>query len=207
MLPSKSASTGPVPSTLRAKVPATARARLRSRFPWLLDPIGQLRELSRRPLRIERRGFNLHFVLGPPRSAETADPGDAGGGVALRRAFRELNELLSRHPNAPQMLPHLAYIERALRKNGSSAIPELPLSVLHRGLAQLNTIARNEPGEGLAELRRRLERAIGRRTREHADDRATQSAAVARDIDVSEASHSLFEEMERSWTGQVPQQS
>jgi hypothetical protein len=202
MLPSKSAPAGSTPAPGRAKLPNSPRARL----PWLFSPVRWFREQLRRPLRIERRGIHLHILLGEPAPAPAPELPEAGSGIRLRQAHCDLRALLGRHPEAARLLPHLAFIERALRKNGSSAIPDLPLSVLHRGLAQLNSVAHGEPGEGLAELRRRLGLAIAARTRAPGAGLSAQGETEAdRNIDVSEASHSLFEEMERSWTGQVPQ--
>lgn len=172
-------------------------------MPWLFSPRQWFGDLARRPLLVERRGLNLHFALGAPAPKHAEPAREPRSGQALRRAHRELRELLGRHPDAPKMLPHLAFIEQGLRRDGSDAIPRLPLSVLHRGLAQLNSVTRDGQGEGLAELRRRLGRAIEHRTREPA--RAAAPKAADHEMDISEASHSLFEEMERSWTGQVPQ--
>jgi hypothetical protein len=68
--------------------------------------------------------------------------------------------------------------------------------VLQKGLEQLDLLMRGETSEPLADLRTRLDAAA----------RSRGGAAEARvdEVQVSEASHSLFDEMERSWTGQMP---
>lgn len=172
----------------------------------ITSPFRWVRDLLRRPLRLERRGVQLHVVLGErPVEPVVDDAPVPGSGAVLRRAHRALGELLARHPEAARLWPHLAFIEQALRKSGPTAFAELPLSVLHRGLEQLDDVAQGDAAAGLDELHRRLRSAIAARTR--VTGAAPLAASAPDDIDVSEASHSLFEEMERSWTGQIPRQS
>jgi hypothetical protein len=110
-------------------------------------------------------------------------------------------------------VPHLSHVEQMLAKTGLRAIGRLPLPVLHKALTQLESLMHDEPGAGLAELRRRMAEVISLRlggtpsvpgasgpkspnlmSDFHTDDR----------MEVSEASHSQFDELERSWTGTLP---
>lgn len=90
---------------------------------------------------------------------------------------------------------HLAYVERAIARSGSRAFGQVPPPVLQRALEQLELMLRDEHDHGIAPLLDRLQRAL----RERAPARRAEAA-----VDVSEASHSLFDEMEKSWTGQMP---
>ncbi|CAN5695705.1 hypothetical protein BH11PSE8_BH11PSE8_13860 [soil metagenome] len=93
---------------------------------------------------------------------------------------------------------HLAYVEQAMARHGSRAFKVLPSKVLGKALAQLDALAVDSRLGEFTELRLRLRQAVDKRS----------GAAAPHDlfqpVDVSEASHSLFDEMERSWTGQMP---
>jgi hypothetical protein len=70
--------------------------------------------------------------------------------------------------------------------------------VLRKGLEQLELLVRGATGSDLAPLRSRLEAALRNRPRD------TGAATRPQDLQVSEASRSLFDEMERGWTGKMP---
>ncbi len=156
-----------------------------------------VRDLLQRPLKVERRGAQLHLVLGekppeppPPSVAPTS-------GEALRRGHEELRALLRRHPETRHLMRHLGFIEQQLGRSGSRALKrDIPVPVLRKGLEQLDLLLRGETSEPLADLRARIDAAT----------RSRGGAVEARveEVQVSEASHSLFDEMERSWTGQMP---
>lgn len=156
-----------------------------------------VRDLLKRPLKVERRGAQLHLLLGekPP---EPPTPSVAPtSGEALRRGHEELRALLRRHPETRHLMRHLGFIEQQLGRSGSRALKrDIPVPVLQKGLEQLDLLMRGETSEPLADLRTRLDAAA----------RSRGGAAEARvdEVQVSEASHSLFDEMERSWTGQMP---
>ncbi len=159
-------------------------------------PLAWLGGLLSRPLRLERRGVQLHVVLGEPKQppASPVRPGEV-----LRRGHEALRALLARHPDARHLLRHLSFFEQALGRHGSRALrSEVPLQVLRRAHEQLEMLLREDSSAELAALAARLERAVKDRSR--AEDAAPPAGAVQ----VSEASHSLFDEMERSWTGNIP---
>lgn len=160
------------------------------------QPLAWLRGLLSRPLKLERRGVQLHVVLGEPKQppAPPARPGEV-----LRRGHEALRALLARHPDARHLLRHLSFFEQVLGREGSRALrSEVPLQVLRRAHEQLEMLLREDSTPELAELAARLERTV--RDRSRAEDEAPPASAVQ----VSEASHSLFDEMERSWTGNIP---
>lgn len=162
-----------------------------------------MRGLLNRPLKIERRGAQLHLVLGetPKDAPVTSNPASAG--EALRRGHEELRALLQRHPEARHLMRHLGFIDQQLAQFGSRALKrEIPVPVLAKGLEQLDLLARDEPSPALSELRARIAAAIASRSPVAADDEDTETRPGS--LEVTEASHSLFDEMERSWTGQIP---
>lgn len=89
-------------------------------------------------------------------------------GQALREAYRTLCQRMDSRPAMRQVLPHLAAIERALRKHGSRALHRLPVPVLHRGLTQLTLLQSDDDdplaGANLRVLRLRLIEAIALRS-------------------------------------------
>ncbi len=160
-------------------------------------PVTWVRDLLKRPLKVERRGAQLHLVLGekPPESpAPSVAP---TSGEALRRGHEELRALLRRHPETRHLMRHLGFIEQQLGRSGSRALKrDIPVPVLRKGLEQLDLLMRGESSEPLSDLRSRIDASV--RSRSAAVEARTEA------VQVSEASHSLFDEMERSWTGQMP---
>ncbi|WP_284614498.1 hypothetical protein [Aquabacterium humicola] len=122
-------------------------------------------------------------------------------GLALRNAHRALRALLRERPALRRLMPHLAHIERSLRKHGSRALLRLSVNVLQRGLEQLETLQSDEPRDALRPLRTRLIEAIALRNVARS---VTSPAPLAPSVEVMDASHSEFDEAERSWTGSMP---
>jgi hypothetical protein len=120
---------------------------------------------------------------------------------------KELRGLLRQHPQTKMLLRHLAYVERTLRHDGLKAVDDLPLDVLSKALAQLESLVANWSALGLGEVRSRLSLLIKNKKilalHMSADAQATEVDPLQR-ADVCEVSHSVFEEMERSWKGQIP---
>ena len=161
-------------------------------------PGGWVRELLKRPLKLERRDGQIHVVLGE-RPAEPPPPPSSG--EALRRGHADLQALLRRHPEARHLMRHLGYVEQMLGRFGSRALKrEIPAPVLAKALEQLDVLARDEPSEPIADLRARIAAAVQARGAVEDEDTETRPGS----LEVTEASHSLFDEMERSWTGHVP---
>lgn len=159
-------------------------------------PLQWLRGLLKRPLRLERRGLQLHVVLGEPPAVPvpTERPGEV-----LRRGHDALQALLARHPEARHLMRHLGFLERAIARSGSRALrSEVPLEVLRKAHGQLEMLMREDTSPDLAALAERLERAVAER------GRAAQEVPAPAAMQVSEASQSLFDEMERSWTDRTP---
>ena len=95
-------------------------------------------------------------------------------------------------------MPHLSYVERALARTGSRGLLEIPLQILENALEQLDGAVHGSSTLTLDELRARLERAI--EALAHRRARFENS----RHVEVSEATHSLFEELDRTWTAPAP---
>jgi hypothetical protein len=79
--------------------------------------------------------------------AGTDTPPAASRGQVLRQAHRALRDRLRAQRELRRVLPHLHFIERALARQGSAALLELPVWVLQRGLRQLARL----PADNLAE--------------------------------------------------------
>lgn len=162
-------------------------------------PGGWMRDLLNRPLKLERRDGQIHVVLGEKPAAPPPPP---SSGEALRRGHEELRALLRRHPEARHLMRHLGYVEQMLGRFGSRALKrEIPAPVLAKALEQLDLLARGEPSAPIADLRARIAAAVQARGLALGDaDTETRPGS----LEVTEASHSLFDEMERSWTGHAP---
>lgn len=136
----------------------------------------RLRTLLTQPIRLERRGYDWHFVFGPPkRAGGTRRAGDA---APRRRRSDELPSMtagevtevcanlramlggeVGRHPR----LPSLALLERALMKNGEHGIDDVPAAVLRHAAQALDAFDLDGYGPGLVLLRRRVEQVLRRR--------------------------------------------
>ena len=136
----------------------------------------RLRSLLTSPIRLERRGFDFHFVLGPaPRKAGTRRASES---APRRRSPAELPPMtpsevsevcanlramlggeVGHHPR----LPSLALLERALVKNGERGIDNVPAAVLRHAAQALDAFDLDGFGPGLVLLRRRVEQVLRRR--------------------------------------------
>lgn len=145
-------------------------------------------------------------TLVPPSSTVSAAPIVESRGQALRTAHRALHGLMKERPALRRLMPHLAHIERSLRKHGSRALLRLSANVLQRGLEQLETLQADEPRDALRALRTRLVEAIALRNvaKSVTSPAPLQTSTQAAAMEVTEASHSEFDEAERSWTGSMP---
>lgn len=157
---------------------------------------GWLGSIFSRELKIKRIGMQLHVVLEDPPS-KLSNSRSGGRGEALRLAHQALQQLLDQHDDARRMMPHLHHLERSLSQVGSRALKTLPINVLHKALVQLDLIEGSAQSHDLITLRLRVEEAVKRRApaRVHDDMSA---------IEVTDASHSQFDEADRIWTGVAP---
>ena len=134
----------------------------------------------------------------------------------VRLMKRDLYHLLEQHPAVRQLMRHLDLVERALRHGGLDALEALPVRVVAKALAEMERLVWDWSPVGLAELRSRMAVMAKNPVRTapppssaprpsavlDALDRAAATQAVEV-IDVTDVDHSIFEEMERSWTGRV----
>ena len=137
----------------------------------------RLRKLLTRPIRLERRGFDFHFVFDKPvhapgtqRADESAPRRRNNPGELPSMTAREVSEVcanlramlggqIGRHPR----LPSLALLERAMMKNGERGIDDVPAAVLRHAAQALDAFDLDVYGPGLVLLRRRVEQVLRRR--------------------------------------------
>ena len=137
----------------------------------------------------------------------------------VRRMRADLFFMLEQHPASRELVRSLALVERTLQHSGFDGVDQLPQKVLARALTELERLVRDWSPIGLAELRSRL--AVLVKNKPMQAERTEQAAQEslegpvskvsvfagldsAQPVDVSEVDHEMFEEMERSWVGQVP---
>jgi len=132
-----------------------------------------------------------------------------GLSVGHKQMRRDLYTLLERHPASRQTMRHLDLIERTLRRIDIDAVEALPIKVLAKGLDELEALVWDWSPVGLATLRSCL--AVTVKLRRHEANASTSSqlerydsSAPRIEAEVNEVSHELYEEMERSWSGQMP---
>jgi hypothetical protein len=145
----------------------------------------RLRSLLTRPIRLERRGIDWHFVFEPlPRAAgvhRTTEPSARRRGTMPSMTARQVAEVcadlrtvlggdVGRNPRRPS----LALLERALVKDGVRGIDDVPACVLRHAAQSLDTLEIDQYGSGLVELRRRIEQVLRRR---HGDRRSREPVA------------------------------
>lgn len=158
--------------------------------------LGALGRLLRQPI-----GFG---------ASRAAKPARANVSVGHKQMRRELYTLLQRHPDSRRMLRHLDVIERTLRHIDIDAVQGLPLKVLTKGLDELESLVWDWSPAGLAELRSRLAVTIKQRRHEMATSAArperyeSTPRVDTEGTEVEEVSAEVYEEMERSWSGQMP---
>lgn len=175
--------------------------------------LGWLEKRLGRSIRVQGQGMQMRLVVEKMPVVPVAP--EFPGMVKLKTLSAEkqeimrkdLRRLLRQHPQTKNLLRHLAYVERTLRHDGVQAMDDLPLDVLSKALEQLETLVVNWSASGLGEARSRLSLLVKNKqiVAQHLgrDAPMTEMDASQR-ADVCEVSHSVFEEMDRSWRGQVP---
>ena len=141
--------------------------------------LARLRKLLTRPIRLERRGYDFHFVFdkAPRKTAALQQPDEPAAprrrnnpGELPSMTAREVSEVcanlramlggqIGRHPR----LPSLALLERALMKNGERGIDDVPAAVLRHAAQALDAFDLDVYGPGVVLLRRRVEQVLCRR--------------------------------------------
>jgi hypothetical protein len=137
----------------------------------------------------------------------------------VRRMRADLFFMLEQHPASRDLVRALALVERTMQRSGFEGVDKLPQKVLARALVELERLVRDWSPVGLAELRSRLAVLVKNKPVEVAKVAAPESESPegpasrisvfagldsAQPADVSEVDHEVFEEMERSWVGQMP---
>ncbi len=165
-----------------------------------------VRSFLQRPISVQQG----NVTLGVPASSLRAQARDEQR-ERVRRMRRDLYALMQQHPSSRQLMRHLDLVERTLRTEGYAAVEALPVRVITKALTQLEKLVWDWSSPGLGELRSRL--AVMVKDRQHeAQQEAASTAALELDLiahhgatDVTEVDHADYEEMERSWAGQMPE--
>jgi len=183
-------------------------SRKRSPVALLLRPLAWLNDLLSSDFKLRRQGGRLRVVVeqperssrlhsqpAPPTRPPTAD-------IALTMQL-ELRHLITQHAGTRQLMRHLGYIERAMRKNGPDALDDIPLDVLSKGFTQLKSLVTDWSRPGLAELRSRLSILIAAKEEElrkkQSNSRLSDFFTSTR-MQVSEATPSDFVAVEKNWS-------
>jgi hypothetical protein len=119
--------------------------------------------------------------------------------ASLRYMQSDLKHLLDQHASTRKLMRHLGFIERTLRRGGLPALERVPVKVVARSLAELESLVWDWSPVGLAELRSRLAVMLKNRPAEDVADNQ-QLDATQRAI-VTEVEHSMFEQSQRHWSG------
>ncbi|MDP3822459.1 MAG: hypothetical protein Q8R33_13380 [Burkholderiales bacterium] len=134
----------------------------------------------------------------------------------VRRMRADLFFMLEQHPASRELVRSLALVERTMQRSGFEGVDKLPQKLLARALAELERLVWDWSPVGLAELRSRLAVLVknkpvesARESQDMLDGPASKVSVFAgldsaQPADVSEVDHEVFEEMERSWVGQIP---
>lgn len=167
------------------------------------DTAGSLTRLKgalARPLALERRGLQVHVVLVERRKApRSTEP------PTLEQVRAELRARLvaQEHEHTAQLMRHLVFVHDELGRKGWDGVGTLPSRVLNKARVQAEMLASEEPSPALdlvIERLRPLQVAAGLREERRALIKQSDSGDR---VEVSEATHEEFEEMERSWVDTV----
>jgi len=160
-------------------------------------PLRWIQRVLSRPLKFKRVGRQWHVVFDMSRmlAPATSSKGTSRG-EALRMGHLALQALLAEHRDARHVMPHLTYLEQSLARHGSRALLELPLKVLQRAMAQLDTIEGGRQAEALLPLRLRVEEAVRQRT-------PVNLRGDIANVEAKEASESQYAEVEDHWTNRM----
>jgi len=159
-----------------------------------------LKGLLGRPIGLQRRGSQLHIVLVDRRRAPSADHPPS-----LQQLRENLRARLrgSAHHHAARAMRHLVFVHDELERKGWAGVAALPPEVLAKAQLQAEMLAGEESSPSLSLIIERL-----RELQDEADLRIQRDSRLtdfdAGELEVSEATHEEFEEMERSWTGTLP---
>lgn len=160
-------------------------------------PLQWMRRFFTKPLKVKRIGMQLHVVFDHTRMQQETSSKPVSRGETLRLGHLALQNLLAQHQDTRHVVPHLSALEHALSRTGSRALTTLPPKVLQRAMDQLDLIEGNQRCEELMALRLRVEEIVRQRT-------PVNLRGDIANIEVRDASHSQYDEVESHWTGRVP---
>lgn len=203
----------PAPRAKAQKTAARAEAAGNPLVRALRAPLRFVGDLFARELRIERDGKNVNIKLASKASAAPAaakpqappSPAD----IELNQMRAELKKLLDVHPGTRRMMRHLVYFERALAADGLRALIEVPEEVLGTALEQLEKLVSNWSNRDLATLRSKMSVAVVNRQKDpfygNGGVKPSMFNTDSR-LQVGDATHSMFLELERQYQGLVPRE-
>lgn len=179
----------------------------------LRAPLRFVGELFGRELRLERDGKNVNIKLGSKASAALAatkpQAPPAPADIELNAMRAELKKLLDVHPGTRRMMRHLVYFERALAADGLRALIDIPEEVLGTALAQLEKLVSNWSNRDLATLRSKMSVAVVNRQKDPFYGTGGVKPSMFNTdsrLQVGDATHSMFLELERQYQGLVPRE-
>ena len=172
--------------------------------------MSSVRQFLQKPIKLDQG----HFALGVSESSARAQARNESR-KRVRHMKRDLYDLLGQHPSSRQLMRRLAAVERTLHTEGLEGFEALPVRVIAKALAEMDSLVRDWSPTGLAELRSRMAVIVKTRPHDEAselDDLApttlpavsVHGALAALPADVSEVDHAEFEDLERSWVGVIP---
>jgi len=179
----------------------------------LRAPLRFVGDLFSRELRLERDGKNLNIKLASKASAAPAaakpqaPPSPAE--IELNQMRAELKKLLDVHPGTRRVMRHLVYFERALAADGLRALIEIPEEVLGTALEQLEKLVSNWSNRDLATLRSKMSVAVVNRSKDPFYGTGGVKPSMFNTdsrLQVGDATHSMFLELERQYQGLVPRE-
>jgi hypothetical protein len=161
-----------------------------------------LKRVLDRPIQVTQNGV----ALGVSQSSMQEQMRDARR-QRLHAMLNDVSTLLDRHPTTRQLMRHLDLVERTLRRRGLRGVAALPTRITAKAVTEMEQLVVDWSPKGLAELRSRMAIMVKNRPPEE-EVGSLSTDMVELDMvssaEVSEVDHSVFEEMERSWTGQMP---
>lgn len=162
------------------------------------------KSLLGRPLRLQRRGINVHIALVDRRRSPEAIKADE-----LTQLRDELRARLLAHEHGHHVaaLRHLVFVYDVLGHQGWHGVAAMDSRVLGKAMAQAQLLATAETSPALSALieeLRLLQVAAGLREERQASRRQQDAAAQAGGVEVREATTADFETTVRSWDGPGP---
>ncbi|MES1163890.1 MAG: hypothetical protein ABUL50_12585 [Rhizobacter sp.] len=161
--------------------------------------MNSVRRLLQSPVKLTPGG---NLTLGVPQSSLRAQAREAER-QCVRQIRRDLYRLLDQHPSSRLLVRHLATVEHTLATKGLAGFDALPVRVVAKALADLDSLVRDWSPVGLAELRSRMAVIVKMRP-PGAEPVSTLVDQPSEWADITEVDHAEFEEMERSWVGVAP---